>query len=80
MNSSKPSMLKQSRFVSGSDTMNRGRWSDMGGWAGGGVSDCDRGKRRKREGRERGEREDIQERTNILLSNSTLNGVSIPNT
>ena len=57
MNSSKPSILKQSRFVSGSDTMNRGRWSDMGGWAGGGVSDCDMGgrwKRRKREGRERG--------------------------
>ena len=57
MKSSKPSILKQSRFVSGSDTMNRGRWSDMGGWAGGGVSDCDGGKVEEEEERREGERE-----------------------
>ena len=32
--SSKPSMLKQSKLLSGRAIMNRGRWSGTGGWAG----------------------------------------------
>ena len=38
MKSSKPSILKHRRLESGREIVNRGRWSDMGGWAGGGVS------------------------------------------
>ena len=34
MKSSKPSMLKQSKLLSGREMMNRGRWSGTGGWTG----------------------------------------------